>query len=76
MNLFLYNRYRKIYKTDNSLLYVIYKKQIVYITDYFKKNGVIKKEHKHLIQQKSRKVGGVGGEGDRSRSTRRSRSRR
>jgi hypothetical protein len=64
MNFFLHNRYRKIYKTDNSLLYVIYKKQIVYITDYFKKNGVIKKEHKHLIQQKSRKVGGVGGEGD------------
>jgi hypothetical protein len=64
MNIYLYNRYRKIYKTDNSLLYVIYKKQIVYITDYFKKNGVIKKEHKHLIQQKSRKVGRVGGAGD------------
>jgi hypothetical protein len=64
MNIFLYSRYRRIYKTDNSLLYIIYKKQNIYITDYFKKNGVIKKEHKHLIQQKSRKVGGVGGGGD------------
>jgi len=44
------------------LLYVIYKKQKVYITDYFKKNGVIKKVHKHLIQQKSKKI--VGGAGD------------
>ena len=60
MNIFLYNRYRKIYKTNISLLYVIYKKQKVYITDYFKKNGVIKKVHKHLIQQKSKKVGGTG----------------
>jgi exonuclease III len=64
MNIFLYSRYRKIYKTDNSLLYIIYKKQNIYITNYFLKNGVIKKEHKHLIQQKSRKVGGVGGGGD------------
>lgn len=60
MNIFLYNRYRKIYKTADSKLYVIYKKQKVYIADYFKKNGVIKKEHKHLIQQKSKKVGGAG----------------
>lgn len=60
MNIYLYNRYRKIYKTADSKLYVIYKKQKVYITDYFKKNGVIKKEHKHLIQQKSKKVGGAG----------------
>ena len=60
MNIFLYNRYRKIYKTADSKLYVIYKKQKVYITDYFKKNGVVKKEHKHLIQQKSKKVGGIG----------------
>jgi len=64
MNIFLYSRYRRIYKTGNSLLYIIYKKQNIYITDYFKKNGVIKKKHKHLIQQKSRKVGGVGGAGD------------
>jgi len=62
MNIFLYNRYRKIYKTNISLLYVIYKKQKVYITDYFKKNGVIKKVHKHLIEQKSKKI--VGGAGD------------
>ena len=60
MNIYLYNRYRKIYKKADSKLYVIYKKQKVYITDYFKKNGVIKKEHKHLIQQKSKKVGGAG----------------
>ena len=60
MNIFIYNRYRKIYKTADSKLYVIYKKQKVYIADYFKKNGVIKKEHKHLIQQKSKKVGGAG----------------
>ena len=60
MNIFLYSRYRRIYKTDNSLLYIIYKKQNIYITDYFKKNGVIKKEHKQLIQQKSRKAGGGG----------------
>jgi hypothetical protein len=60
MNIFIYDRYRKIYKTDNNLLYVIYKKNKVYITDYFKKNGVIKKENKHLIQQKSKKVGGAG----------------
>ena len=60
MNIFLYNRYRKIYKTADSKLYVIYKKEKVYIADYFKKNGVVKKEHKHLIQQKSKKVGGIG----------------
>ena len=60
MNIFLYNRYRKIYKTVDSKLYVIYKKEKVYIADYFKKNGVVKKEHKHLIQQKSKKVGGIG----------------
>ena len=60
MNIFLYSRYRKIYKTADRKLYVIYKKKIVYIADYFKKNGVIKKEHKHLIQQKSKKVGGAG----------------
>ena len=35
MNIFLYSRYRRIYKTDNSLLYIIYKKQNIYITDYF-----------------------------------------
>ena len=60
MNIFIYNRYRKIYKTADSKIYIIYKKQKVYITDYFKKNGVVKKEHKHLIQQKSKKVGGIG----------------
>jgi len=60
MNIFIYNRYRKIYKTADSKLYVIYKKEKVYIADYFKKNGVVKKEHKHLIQQKSKKVGGIG----------------
>ena len=60
MNIFLYNRYRKIYKTNDSLLYIIYKKKEVYISKYFKKNGVVKKEHSHLILQKSKKNGGVG----------------
>jgi hypothetical protein len=58
MNIFLYNRYRKIYVTNDSLIYVIYKKKRVYISKYFKKNGVIKKEHSHLILQKSKKNGG------------------
>ena len=60
MNIYLYNRYRKIYKTADSKIYIIYKKKNVYITEYFKKDGIIKKEHKHLIQQKSKKVGGIG----------------
>ena len=60
MYIFLYNRYRKIHKTADGLLYVIYKKNKVYIAKYFKKDGVVKKEHKHLIQQKSKKVGGTG----------------
>ena len=60
MNIFIYNRYRKIYKTADSKIYIIYKKKNVYITEYFKKDGVVKKEHKHLIQQKSKKVGGIG----------------
>jgi len=60
MNIFLYNRYRKIYITNDSLIYVIYKKKRVYISKYFKKNGVVKKEHSHLILQKSKKNGGVG----------------
>lgn len=60
MNIFLYNRYRKIYKTYDNLLYIIYKKKEVYISKYFKKNGVVKKEHSHLILQKSKKNGGVG----------------
>ena len=50
------------------MFYVIYKKNKINITKYFKKNGVIKKEYKHLIQQelkniikqKSKKVGGTG----------------
>jgi exonuclease III len=58
MNIFLYKRYRKIYKNADGLLYVIYKKDKIYIAKYFKKNGVVKKEHKHLIQQKSKKIGG------------------
>ena len=62
MYIFLYNRYRKIHKTADGLLYVIYKKNKVYIAKYFKKDGVVKKEHKHLIQQKSKKVGGGVGE--------------
>jgi hypothetical protein len=60
MNIFLYNRYRKIYITNDSLIYIIYKKKRVYISKYFKKNGVVKKEHSHLILQKSKKNGGVG----------------
>ena len=59
MNIFINNRYRKIY-TDERLFYVIYKKNKINITKYFKKNGVIKKEYKHLIHQKSKKVGGTG----------------
>jgi hypothetical protein len=60
MNIFLYKRYRKIHKNADGLLYVIYKKDKIYIAKYFKKNGVVKKEHKHLIQQKSKKIGGTG----------------
>ena len=60
MNIFINNRYRKIYTTDKKLFYVIYKKNKLDITKYFKKNGVIKKEYKHLIQQKLKKVGGTG----------------
>jgi hypothetical protein len=62
MNIFLYKRYRKIHKTADGILYVLYKKDKIYIAKYFKKNGVVKKEHKHLIQQKSKKVGGVNEE--------------
>ena len=58
MNIFINNRYRKLYKTTEGTFYVIYKNNNVNITKYFKKNGVIKKEHKHLIQQKSKKIGG------------------
>ena len=58
MNIFINNRYRKLYKTAEGTFYVIYKNNNVNITKYFKKNGVIKKEHKHLIQQKSKKIGG------------------
>jgi hypothetical protein len=60
MNIFLNNRYRKIHITDEKLFYVIYKKNKINITKYFKKNGIIKKEYKHLIQQKLKKVGGIG----------------
>ena len=60
MNIFINNRYRKIYTTDKKLFYVIYKKNKLDITKYFKKNGVIKKEYKNLIQQKSKKIGGTG----------------
>jgi hypothetical protein len=59
MNIFINNRYRKIYNIDKTLFYVIYKKEKVDITGYFKKNGVIKKKHNHLIQQKSKMFGGV-----------------
>lgn len=58
MNIFLYNRYRKIYITNDSLIYVIYKKKKLSISKYFKKNGAIKKEHNHLIQQELKKNGG------------------
>jgi len=60
MNIFLYKRYRKIHKNADGLLYIIYKKDKIYIAKYFKKNGVVKKEHKHLIQQKSKKIAGGG----------------
>jgi hypothetical protein len=59
MNIFINNRYRKIYKNE-SLFYVIYKNNKINITKYFKKDGVIKKEYNHLIQQKLKKVGGTG----------------
>jgi hypothetical protein len=59
MNIFINNRYRKIYNIDKTLFYVIYKKEKVNITEYFKKNGVIKKKYNHLIQQKSKMFGGV-----------------
>jgi len=59
MNIFINNRYRKIYNIDKTLFYVIYKKEKVNITEYFKKNGVIKKKHNHLIQQKSKMFGGT-----------------
>ena len=59
MNIFINNRNRKIYKTGKTLFYVIYKKEKVDITEYFKKNGEIKKKYNHLIQQKSKKVGGA-----------------
>jgi len=58
MNIFINNRYRKLYKTAKGTFYVIYKKNNINITKYFKKNGVIKKEHKHLIQQKPKNIGG------------------
>jgi hypothetical protein len=45
--------------SDEKLFYVIYKKNKVDITKYFKKNGVIKKEYKNLIQQKSKKGGTI-----------------
>ena len=59
MNIFINDRYRKIY-TDEKMFYIIYKKNKINITKYFKKNGVIKKEHKHLIQQNKKKIGGIG----------------
>lgn len=59
MNIFINNRNRKIYKTGETFFYVIYKKEKVDITEYFKKNGEIKKKYNHLIQQKSKKVGGA-----------------
>lgn len=59
MNIFINNRYRKIHMSDEKLFYVIYKKNKVDITKYFKKNGVIKKEYKNLIQQKSKKGGTI-----------------
>jgi hypothetical protein len=58
MNIFINNRYRKLYKTTDGTFYVIYKKNDLDITKYFKKNGIIKKEYKYLIQ-KSKKVGGT-----------------
>ena len=59
MNIFINNRNRKIYKTGKTRFYVIYKKEKVDITEYFKKNGEIKKKYNHLILQKSKKVGGA-----------------
>ena len=59
MNIFINNRNRKIYKTGKTFFYVIYKKEKVDITEYFKKNGVIKKKYNHLIQQKSKMFGGA-----------------
>ena len=63
MNIFINNRYRKIYKNKNSF-YVLCKKEQVDITDYFKKNGDIKKGYAHLIQQKPKKVSVSGGVGN------------
>ncbi len=59
MNIFINNRYRKIYNIDKTLFYVIYKKEKVNITEYFKKNGVIKKKYNYLIQKKSKMFGGT-----------------
>lgn len=63
MNIFINNRYRKIYKNKKSF-YVLCKKEQVDITDYFKKNGDIKKGYAHLIQQKPKKVSVSGGVGN------------
>lgn len=66
MNIFINNRYRKIYKNKNSF-YILCKKEQIDITDYFKKNGDIKKGYAHLIQQKPKKVsvsGVSGGSGN------------
>lgn len=63
MNIFINNRYRKIYKNKNSF-YVLCKKEQVDITDNFKKNGDIKKGYAHLIQQKPKKVSISGGSGN------------
>ena len=63
MNIFINNRYRKIYKNKKSF-YVLCKKEQVDITDYFKKNGDIKKGYAHLIQQKPKKVSVSGGSGN------------
>jgi hypothetical protein len=43
MNIFLNNRYRKIHITDEKLFYVIYKKNKINITKYFKKKWGNKK---------------------------------
>jgi hypothetical protein len=59
MNIFINNRYRKIYNIDKTRFYVIYKKEKVDIKEYFKKNGVIKKKYNHLIQKKSKMFGGT-----------------
>ena len=63
MNIFINNRYRKIYKNKKSF-YVLCKKEQVDITDNFKKNGDIKKGYAHLIQQKPKKVSVSGGVGN------------